>query len=232
MSKRILWDFEGVICDSAKEAFRVGATASGIISAVEDISFDENYADFLKWRGIVGPAWNYYHVFRAMYSGTASRDWVKCSKATAFERRFLEVRREIKSSNYLLWLNLHDFYEPTVRLITQYASDYEHIVVTNKNKEAVIDLIEAANLSSTLTNVISLFGRKVTKSTVIADLNPQPRDLFVDDHLPTIRQCFDSGLGDELQLIHAAWGYGDAEDSFTVSQDELAAILSGGCDGF
>lgn len=223
----MLWDFDGVICDSAKEAFRVGATASGITSGVKDNSFDENYADFLKWRGIVGPAWNYYYVFRAMHSGTESREWVKCSEATAFERRFLAVRREIQSSNYRLWLNLHDFYTPILRLINQYASEYEHIVVTNKNKEAVIDLIKAAGLSDTLTNVISLFGNKVPKSSVIANFNPQPCDLFVDDHLPTIRQCFTSGLGDKLKLIHAGWGYGDSEDSCTVSQDELAVILSG-----
>ena len=56
-------DFDGVLFDTVREAYEVCRSTPSFLRQ----KFDEKqYAEFLKFRPLVGPAWNYYFVMTAI----------------------------------------------------------------------------------------------------------------------------------------------------------------------
>ena len=89
--RRLILDFDGVVCDSAFEAFRIMLVAAGNTDSPLDPTFDDIYKDFARLRPRVSPAWNYYYVAEEILRDNVI-EWSYTEPAALFERRFLETR--------------------------------------------------------------------------------------------------------------------------------------------
>ena len=61
--KLVLFDLDGVLFDTVKEAYCVSMIALGKASGISGVNLDSpHFREFHRFRFLVGPAWNYYYL--------------------------------------------------------------------------------------------------------------------------------------------------------------------------
>lgn len=212
--KIIVLDFDGVICDSAFEAFRIAMYTAGAIKSAFDSSRDELYQNFYELRAYVGPAWNYYYVTKEILHGEKYA-WHLNNEVELFEKNFFACRADAQS-NKLAWLKLNPVY-PKIREIL---SEFSYDILTNKNTEAVVEILNYHEFQ--YDNVFSMPEMKQFNSKVDF-LNHRYRGYsvnFVDDHIDTVQIAREKSEIN-LSLAHAGWGYGNSSLDITIEIDEF-----------
>lgn len=216
----MVWDFDGVICDSAFEAFRLMFATSGHIDSPKAQELDYLYPEFLQYRSSVGPAWNYFFVAKALVQGE-QLNWHFCSEAEAFELKFKAERLKFMKDDLSFWCGFHRFHLPVLNCLRRSRSD-RNVVLTNKNIEPVSLLLNNVGLSTI--KVHSVFGEKVTKRQFLAEnLSKQTPFAFLDDHLATVIEVDDlKHQGFQVISKHASWGYAkETHQKFSLQLDGI-----------
>lgn len=215
MSSKLFLDFDGVIFDTAFEAYLVSLItlelADGLPSAKSlEASDVYGYNWFLSHRHKIGPAWNYYYLFDARKSDQfpifpAMPD----ESAVNFQREFFSVRQKLRESNFNEWLGLNRPYEHTeyfVSLLEKYPEAVS--VVTTKDRETVETLLRLHGLRQPLNIYASdAFDFHGTKASIIQKVFDQEsigKAVFVDDCKSHIDACL--GIYG-LECVQARWGY-------------------------
>lgn len=219
--KALVLDFDGVISDSAREAFLVARrtflelSPDSTLARAEERQLFQAFRDLMPLgnraedygtalaaleAGIDLPDQRAYDAFR---SGRG-RDWLE-----RYHERFYEVRRLLSEEDPAGWRALMRPYRPFLKLLRRRAGDADYAIATSKDRRSVSILLEAYRIGD-LFPVEMILDKEAgpRKSIHVERLQ---RDLgwpfdeltFVDDkvnHLDAV-----APLGVRCAL--AAWGY-------------------------
>ena len=98
-SKTIIFlDFDGVLCDSVKEAYLLSRYAFYEISPFEKID-NEAFQKFKRFRTSVTNSWQYYNFYSDKKEGYNNI-------TQEFNEKFLAKRKELITNHSEFWLNL------------------------------------------------------------------------------------------------------------------------------
>lgn len=169
MVKVLALDFDGVIVDSAPEAFTVALrtvaerdptsrlTAHPLVSGgarPEQFRFDEDptFRTFLDMVPLGNRAEDYSVILRAIEDGTPVPDqgtydqlYLQYDRAWLDEAhaRFYDERARLRKADFEAWRRLQPPYEPLVELLRRRRQDRTLAVVTARDRESVELLVEA-----------------------------------------------------------------------------------------
>lgn len=229
MSKPVLiLDFDGVLFDTVYEAYAVASLAIKAVDSLSDLSWGDEWSLFHKFRYLVGPAWNYLPLFKAIRKvdevveeQVADLYGEYCStidekEREYFEKRFFAARSELKKHHYKEWLSLNKAY-PFLHALQKLGVDelLQVYIVTTKDRETVLDLLCLEGWDFSPDNIYdrNSFNMYGSKGEIIKFLlSDVKRDaLFIDDHCEHLASA--SGIGiTGLSTVLAAWGYSSACD--------------------
>ena len=216
MKSEIVFDFDGVICDSAFEAFRIALSAERIIDNAFDPSMDHYYDEFLLKRSSVGPAWNYKFVLAEIFSNKWA-PWVCDHEALDFQTRFFAERASAKSENYDNWIAMHRFYKEVEYAIRKAIGHL--IILSNKNSDAIDDLLRFNNINNfTIYSMSEMAGFQCKVEFLKSRFSKNVK--FIDDHHDIIRTAIAADLNNAR---FARWGYSSEyieQHSLNLSQLE------------
>jgi FMN phosphatase YigB (HAD superfamily) len=220
--QRFFFDFDGVICDSSFEAFRILLYSSNLIDTPLSNAHDEKYEKFLELRSKVGPAWNYYYVSKELLS-TDTISWVLNAPALKYQNLFFKNRSEFIKTNYAQWIKLHTIYE-NIEIILKKIDNI--IILTNKPSNPVIHILEHFGLFNYVSKIISLPETKYQSKLDFFQNCGDVSGIFIDDHLETALTCH-KFLHPKILSLHANWGYhkGSISDK-SISMKELMRYCS------
>ncbi len=159
-------DFDGVICDSAREAFLVALRTyasfypdSALLTAVRsrlgslegDPHSDPAYAAFLDLLPLGNRAEDFGVALLAIEGGARISDQEQYDEfydhqdegwRRRFHHRFYEQRAALRDDHRRAWLALHSVYEPLPDILSRLASTYHLAIATAKDEASVRVLLE------------------------------------------------------------------------------------------
>lgn len=159
-------DFDGVICDSAREAFLVALRTyatfrpdspllaevrSRLGSLEADPRSDPAYAAFLDLLPLGNRAEDFGVALLAIEEGARVSDQEQYDEfygrqddgwRRRFHRRFYEQRAALRDDHRRAWLDLHSVYEPLPEILSRLADDYHLAIATAKDAASVRILLE------------------------------------------------------------------------------------------
>lgn len=238
--KLLALDFDGVLADSAREAFAVARRAYGELrpdSPLRRADEAELWRAFLELMPLGNRAEDYATALAAIDAGIelpdqaaydAYRDAQDPDWLRAFHRRFYQVRTDLSESDRDAWLALLGPYPQILELLRRRAGACEYAIASAKDRASVGILLAHYGVADLFpTELIVDKEAGVTKDAHVARLAGL-RDLdfaeitFVDDkvnHLDTV-----GPLGARCAL--AAWGYnGPREHRLAVARGYLLCTL-------
>jgi phosphoglycolate phosphatase-like HAD superfamily hydrolase len=220
-------DFDGVIIDSINECYLVSRDLFCDLESQISVPAEQETL-FLKYRGIVGPAWQMYalqkaialhikgnpHDIQTLYRkicnhlGTQS-----CEK---IENAFFSMRKKYQV-NAKEWFKLNPLTEYGKTLQNRNLPNYH--IVTTKNRNAVEQL--NAHYHINIPSIYDVEDYRVYKSkgailAMIMEQEGYQNAIFLDDftkHLDTVQDS-------RIQCYFADWGYGE-NTKYPVYSKEL-----------
>lgn len=212
----IFLDFDGVLFDSAREAFEVAFRTR--FGEGEDAGRQAAWEAFIRLRPHVWSAWHYRVVMDAFAQGLeppAALDAVQAVVGGAagaqdreFESAFFACRQRLLAKDREAWLRLSPPYPFFDRLKPLLLVRPDAFCVVSTRNEASIRELLALHLEGTLPRIAgaeTIGAAGGSKAQVIrAVLRPGERGMLVDD----CRAHLDAAKGIEgLLLREAGWGY-------------------------
>ncbi len=152
---------------------------------------------------------------------------------------FFSVREKFISADLSNWLKLNEPYNPLWSKLANYCPE-KVIILTAKNKNAVVSLCSHYGLNVLEENIYSGDGN-LTKMDNLKTIHARfklPKYDFIDDHLKNLSDLdneFKSCPDFHLNLILCDWGYGDKADMVeaknlgfkVMSQEEVVVGVLG-----
>ena len=211
---KVILDFDGVICDSAFEAFRLSLLVDNKLDSIWDDSYDYLYPKFSILRKCVRPAWNYYFVCQEIFCSERKK-WEIGPAALEFEINFFNTRRRLIAEDQPRYCALNLIYDEA-KCISR-IGPFE--ILTNKNLETVEMLLRHHGICNyvKITSMSKMVGNE--KYDLLNDIS-EPC-IFVDDSYQTI---IDADKYSSTRNLLASWGYNDVE-SGVEKIDSLEEIL-------
>ncbi len=219
-NRAVFLDFDGVLFNTVKESYAVTCIAQKKYNSIDEINFNLNhYQFFLKYRYLVGPAWNYKYIwellnkkdvvsFECEYIDLISK--AKIEEYIDFENLFFDTRKKLQNSSYKKWLNLNQPYE-FLELIRNELSNNKSkfIIVTTKDKNTVQKLLKLENICINDTQIYDKddFCKYKNKANIINNIiktNNITNAIFIDDSKKHLVHC---NKIKNLELCQAGWGY-------------------------
>jgi CMP-N-acetylneuraminic acid synthetase/FMN phosphatase YigB (HAD superfamily) len=228
----VFLDFDGVIFDSAKEAYAIAMLATQRIKKLSDLDFISKHAQrFLSQRYLIGPAWNYYYLLEAIENNNDHK-FAKYlpdeagTEARVFQNAFFATRQVIRNHFWDEWLSLNSMYKGSNLFIDLINNNNNVVILTTKDAETVRALLEVNGLKRNVdvfdTKSYEKFG---CKSYFIDDYikkNRIKKAIFIDDSDKYISKC---SWVENLITTQACWGYVAPEYYRDNKNEVLSAIL-------
>ncbi|KZY88514.1 hypothetical protein A3743_11535 [Oleiphilus sp. HI0072] len=210
----IFLDFDGVIVDSAKEAYAMAMLATKKSQKLSDVDLNsEHCRRFLEQRCHIGPAWNYYYLLKCLdeEKDVQFLDMLPNEagdEARVFQDRFFATRQVVRNHFWDEWLDLNHFYEGANGFIDLINNNSNVVVVTTKDAETVSALLEKYGVLRDVeifdSRSYDQFGCKsLFMDDYIKRMNIK-RALFIDDSYSHLEKC---NWVEKLSTIQAKWGY-------------------------
>ena len=232
-------DFDGVLVNSAFEAFRMLLTTKGEIKNPSESHKDELFKKFNELRPFVGAAWNYFYVFESITKNIAfDLPNSPTAEDVSFEESFFNTRNYFKFKNLLEWINLHKTYPFSLELpliIEQgFILSNQILIITHKDAGAVKALIRQFIPALSNTKILSLtdFDYSTTKKDIIINyMDNKSVNYFIDDSINICQDTMNNIKSSELRTYLADWGYSTSDQRAKsncnmVSCKEIINILS------
>ena len=130
MNTAYFFDFDGVICDSINECFEVSFNVfykhNQIVKEKSKIKHL-----FFKYRGLVGPAWQYYYLHYVINSKNDNYENEFMNSISnsdnniksEFQNEFFKERSQFKKNNFEDWIRLNPLTELGISLIGKPATN-------------------------------------------------------------------------------------------------------------
>ncbi|QEH07289.1 hypothetical protein [Sulfurospirillum multivorans] len=229
----IFLDFDGVLFNTVKEAYVISMIAKHKYKTIEDIKFtSKHYELFLKYRYLVGPAWNYKYLlelldtqainFEKKYKEIIDNALQKDYKV--FEKLFFDTREELQTNDLQKWLKLNESYSflDMIKSLLINKQD-EFLIITTKDKATVKKLLEFEGIYLSEKSIYDKedFAKYKSKATIIQEIminKKIPYALFLDDNSEHLNECRNIL---NLQLLQANWGYISPLDTNALSQKQV-----------
>ena len=219
----LLFDFDGVMVDSLNEVAVTACNAAtgGLATSFAETpkGFDEL---FRRNRFHIQPAadfptvarWCLDHratdpdrlLTRADYAAILARETEPAGRR---RDHFFATRRKFVEKDRTAWLDLNAPYYPLWDGLKRLGAEHV-VIVTNKNKPAVLELCHHFGLRILAENVYSAEGgaSKQDNLILIQKRFRAPPYHFIDDSLPNLRDLQrDFAASPEIHFLFADWGY-------------------------
>lgn len=223
MEIKFVLDFDGVLFNSAFEAFSVANHATkGRAGFRQDV----NYEEFLAFRSVVTDAWQYNRLYAANSSVLPNTlhmitpdegDW-------SFSRDFFEARRVImEDPEWPKVMPAYDFFFLLKPILLQCPDRFA--ILSTRNVSSIHEALAFNGVDG-----IQIFGqediRKLGSKLSVAKsqnwLDPKKyMVVYVDD----MNSHLEPFQGQVHLPLHANWGY-DRETSSSLSQSQVHTIIS------
>ena len=223
LCRAIFLDFDGVLFDTVREAYAVSMIALGRSARIVDVNFDSaHFEKFSRYRYLIGPAWNYYYLIRAIDEETLASgnevesefrkslgQW-KEGEHRSFEENFFQTRNRLRESDRNGWLSLIVPYGMVddVRTLLQNHPE-KFFMVTTRDRESVIHLLRLHRLEIPEDNIFAKEEYAVCNSkmeiirSLISDRQIE-KSMFIDDLEDHLAAC---KVVENLLPLQAMWGY-------------------------
>ena len=233
--KTIFLDFDGVLFDSAKEAYLLARCAFQGVEPQSPIDQQE-YLKYHKVRYLVSKSWQFYYIFELLNSKIYDLNRFEkffyekiqnpdVTKVKDFDEKFVQVRENLIKCDYEFWNNLDEPYDFFFK-VTEMAknSNYEFIILTNKKKLPVKNRLSQYGI-----NCIKLFTNEDlvsynNKAELIADYlkkNSISNCFLVEDSVDNINAC-KKYL--QIKPLLVNWGYVNPREK-GLSEKEILEII-------
>jgi len=239
IDKGIFLDLDGVLFDTAKEAYCLCALTLNRARSPKEVNFSSrHFKIFEKYRFLINCAADYYYLMKNIDEKIdritidvreefEKLRTVALPEACEFEKNFLAKRRYVKDNHYADWISLNAPYAflSKVRSLIKKNKD-KFFVITTKDEETVLKLLEINGVEFLKKNILGRkafrkFGSKGKIIRFIKDKHKMRRSIFVDDSKEHLSSCADIN---GLKLVHAGWGYVASEDK-SFNQTEVIAEI-------
>ncbi len=236
MSKTIIFlDFDGVLCDSVKEAYILTRYAYSDIDVNQPIESDK-YEKFKASRHLISNSPQYYYLFKAIEENSSNVETrfstflskINVEEAKQFNERFLSKRKELIENNFEFWNSL----ETPTSFLTKLKNIIINLpnctfsVLSTKNKEAIIKKFNFWGLDF---NQNFIFDKKdlenITKGEFIKNyLNSNKaykNAILIDDCESNIQSCANI---ENVKAYFTNWGY-IKNTKNAKSEEEILKII-------
>ena len=234
MNNMIFLDFDGVLFDPVREAFVTATMASNKVATMQNIDFDtHHYREFLKYRYLVGPAWNYKYLIDLIFLGQHTdfeenyRSLIESANnqdISKYEKKFFNAREKLKIFHPEEWLSLNKPY-PFLGLIKQLLIEQISCftIVTTKDRETVKNLLLRQSLNFPDCQIYdkedySLYQNKAELIKNIINMGNIENALFIDDNSDHLNKCRKI---QSLELCQPNWGYVGPSDNSTMTEKQV-----------
>jgi CMP-N-acetylneuraminic acid synthetase/phosphoglycolate phosphatase-like HAD superfamily hydrolase len=210
----VFLDFDGVIFDSAKEAYAIAMLTNQKIKSLTELDFETEHAKrFLAQRYLIGPAWNYCYLLDAI-DENREQEFIDNlpeeagEKGKQFQAAFFATRQVIRNNFWDEWIKLNTLYDGGEEFIQLINENTNIVIVTTKDSETVKTLLKANGLKRSVaiydTTAYEKFGCKSYFIDDYMNKNNIKRAIFVDDSSKHLSKC---SWVDNLHTEQACWGY-------------------------
>ena len=222
MTPMVFLDFDGVLFDTAREAFAVALLTHDVCQNVSDIVFDDKYYDtFFSLRYLVKSASDYSFLIPAILDDKEPMEIRemfysenKSIITDGFEDKFFSVRSSLRSSNFEEWIGLNKefpFFDKIRSTMSEYKDSFS--ILTTKDENTVKHLLKSAEFSVP----VNVYGAEKLKkfkekNEVILHIYKKHNiqsSIFVDDNMEHLRLCENIP---NITLLQPIWGYIAPED--------------------
>jgi len=230
MNRALLWDFDGVICDSLDECLLTSYNAFRQYKK-ENNGFTRNIIDipssirdfYYRTRQYVRRPGEYLILFEAFEAKERLNDYVQFRKVLSehilsiqrYEQDFFSARERYRKEDLTGWLGLHHEYPWVNEKWQKLKETFEFYIVSNKDKVSISLILKHMGLSISEENI---FGKEfsIEKTAIVEHIVSRGRFragevYFIDDHYSHLMDLAKLGI----RLFFATWGYGNAEASST-----------------
>ncbi len=223
MEVKFVLDFDGVLFNSAYEAFMVAVKA---VEGNPDFRQDVTYEEFLSFRGVVTDAWQYNRLFSKSHALPASMiskfkpeamDW-------AFARTFFEARKEIMADPE--WPKVMPPYDFFLLL--------KPLLLAHPERFAILSTRNIASIRETMAfhgaDVVKIFGQEDirelgSKLAVAKAQHWLDRGKFLIVYVDDMNSHLEPFDGEIHLPLHAAWGY-DVGTPGSLSASQIYTIIT------
>ncbi|HZV19793.1 MAG TPA: hypothetical protein VFF84_13970 [Sphingobium sp.] len=223
MEVKFVLDFDGVLFNSAFEAYTVANKATeGRPEYRDDISYEE----FLAFRSSVTDAWHYNRLYSRTHGLPAAAiaglqpdevDW-------RFSRDFFEARKEImQASDWPKVMPPYDFFFLLKPLLLQYPDRFA--ILSTRNIESIRQTMSFHGVDN-----LTVFGqediRKLgSKMMVAKEQRWLDRGKFLIVYVDDMNSHLEPFVGQIHLPLHADWGY-DRCTPGSLSPNQIFTIIS------
>lgn len=223
MEVKFVLDFDGVLFNSAFEAFTVANKATGGQSEYRD---DISYEEFLAFRSSVTDAWHYNRLYSREHGLPAAAiasvqpeemDW-------RFSRAFFEARKEImQTADWPKVMPPYDFFFLLKPLLLQCPDRFA--VLSTRNIESIRQTLSFHGVDH-----LTVFGqedirRLGSKMMVAKEQRWLDRGKFLIVYVDDMNSHLEPFVGQIHLPLHADWGY-DRCTPGSLSPNQIFTIIS------
>ena len=215
MQKSIVFlDFDGVLCDSVKEAYLLSRYSFFGISPFQEIE-EQHYQEFRKFRPSITNSWQYYNFY-------SDKKEVYNNITQEFNEKFLSMRKELMANHKEFWLALESktvFFDKIKPLIEKNPQNFR--ILSTKNREAILEKFSSWGLDLPSEYI---YDKKdlvnISKGMFIKELRIK-NAILIDDSEENIDSCKDV---DNITAILTSWGYAKSPQN-GKNEDEVLKII-------
>lgn len=205
-------DFDGVLFDTAKEAYLLSEYAYSEITPFENIDKDK-FKTFYEHKYLVTNSWQYYFLMQSIESRQDIEMYflsnaIPNKQSSDFDIKFQQCRQDLINNHFDYWNSLDEPY-PFFFEIKNLSKQFNIVIVSTKNAQAIKNKLQQYLFNVKDENII---GKEILKefsskgefiSKYIIDKNIA-HGIFVDDSINNIETCKNIL---NLNAYLANWGY-------------------------
>lgn len=227
--KLLIFDFDGVICNSTKECFITTINTYNKINFSNTQyhfesqipkKFSEFYEKFLVKRNYIKGAGQYYFLsenifnnknFKFDISNMTKQEKEYSHELDIFKRNFYDLRNEFKNNDYKQWISSHHIYHDVINFIKSVMDKNLLKIATLKDKKSVLDILGSVDISLNEDDILDQSQIKSKKEAILSFIdkyNKKPSDTyFIDDNIDHLLPLSDLNCN----IFLSTWNHLDDE---------------------
>jgi len=220
----IALDFDGVLCDSARETGITGWKAAGALwkDMAEPLPPQPLLDGYCRTRPVIETGYEAIAMMRLLKDGEDPRDLIESfplrlpgtiertgTDAAGLKHLYGAVRDRWIREDAKGWLSLSPLYPGTAEALKGMPPEIDCYIVTTKQERYVAQLLAHNGVRFAAEHIFGL-DRGMAKESVLRELmerHPGRQLHFVEDRLATLKRLLAQRDFEMLQLHLASWGY-------------------------
>lgn len=210
--KTIFLDFDGVLFDTAKEAYILSRYAYYDINPFEQINSEE-YTIFYKNKYLVTNSWQYFYLIKSLKYDDVEKNFKnlvlnRSDEDRLFDKKFQKCRQDLMKNHFNFWNNLDTPY-PLFDAIKKLINNLDIVIVSTKNTKAISNKLKQYDFNIPNNKIIGkeILNNYKSKGDFLLNYikdNHISNAIFVDDSKENLDSCKSIN---NIQLLLADWGY-------------------------